>query len=284
VICREDDGFASLRRGRMHFVTAGRGIGIVLLHGWPGFWFDYRHVLARTAPIGRCIAPDFFGFGRSEAPPGDPIHAADEESFAHDILELLDSIGVDDMIVVGYDIGSAVGPAVARLVPDRVRGLVLMNPTHPYIGNKRYTPEAQREAWYQYFHLLPLAERLIDGSRSRVELYLTHFYDRWAGLNRITPSELRFVIDTYARPGAFASSIWWYRARAARRTRGETHTPIEVPTVALWGDRDPMRPVDHREGFERAFPRSESRILRGVGHFVPAESPGAVVDAIASFV
>lgn len=58
-------------------------------------------------------------------------------------------------------------------------------------------------------------------------------------------------------------------------------TPIEVPTIALWGDRDPMRPLDHREGSEQAFPRSESQVLPGVGHFVPAEAPDAVVRAIA---
>jgi pimeloyl-ACP methyl ester carboxylesterase len=273
--------FASLSRGTMHFVAGGSGAGVVLLHGWPGLWFDYRHVLPRTARIGYCIAPDFYGFGDSAAPIGDPVDAADEESFATDIIELLDSVGLDDAIVVGHDMGSAVGPALARMAPRRVRGLVLLNPTHPYIGDKRYTPDAQREAWYQFFHLLPLAEQLIDGNRRCVELYLTHFYVHWAGRDRINPDELAFVVDAYARPGAFASSIWWYRARAARRSRETVPTPIETRTIALWGDRDPMRPLNHREGFEQAFPRSESRVLEGVGHFVPAESPDEVVRAIA---
>ncbi len=276
------EGFATLRRGRMHFVSAGDGTGIILLHGWPGLWFDYRHVLPRAAQIGRCIAPDFYGFGDSDKPSGDPVDAADERFLATDMLELLDSVGIDDAVVVGHDIGSAVGPAVARLAPERVRGLVLLNPTHPHIGAKRYTPEAQRESWYQSFHLLPLAERLIDGNRRCVELYLTHFYEHWAGFEPISPEELEFVIDAFARPDAFASSIRWYRARAARRSRQDVAPPIEIPTIALWGDRDPMRPLDHREGFERAFPNSESRVLAGVGHFVPAEAPDAVVEAIAA--
>ncbi len=274
--------FAALRRGRMHFVSAGDGTGIVLLHGWPGLWFDYRHVLPRAAQIGRCIAPDFYGFGDSDKPSGDPLDAASERSFATDILELLDSVGIDEAVVVGHDIGSAVGPVVARLAPERVRGLVLLNPTHPHIGDKRYTPQAQRESWYQSFHLLPLAERLIDGHRRCVELYLAHFYDHWAGLEHISPEDLEFVIEAYARKGAFASSIWWYRARAAHRSRQEVPPPIEIPTIALWGDRDPMRPLDQREGFERTFPNSESRVLAGVGHFVAAEAPDAVIGAIAA--
>jgi pimeloyl-ACP methyl ester carboxylesterase len=274
------DEFALLSRGRMHFVTAGAGTAIVLLHGWPGLWFDYRHVLPRASQLGRCIAPDFLGFGGSDAPSGSPIDAADEAAFATDIVSLLDVEAVEDAVIVGHDIGSAVGPAVARLVPGRIRGLVLMNPTHPFIGDKRSAPDALREAWYQQFHLLSLSERLIDGDRRCVELYLSYFYEHWAGRESITPEELDFVIDTYARPGAFASSIWWYRARAARRIREKAPTPIEIPTIALWGDLDPMRPLDHREGFEEAFPRSVSRVLAGVGHFIPAESPGAVVDAI----
>ena len=277
--------FAPLTGGRMHFVSAGRGReSIVLLHGWPGLWFDYREILPLAARIGRCVAPDFFGFGDSDPPFGDPVDSADEESFARDILELLDAIELEDAVIVGHDIGSAVGPAIARQAPERVRGLVLLNPTHPYIGDKRYTPEAQREAWYQAFHLLPLAGQLIDGRRGSVELYLTHFYGHWAGRERIASEDLRYVIDAYARPGAFASSIGWYKARAARRSRPQDQGPIEIPTIALWGDRDPMRPLDHREGFERFYPRSESRVLTGVGHFVPAESPHAVVGALAAFV
>jgi pimeloyl-ACP methyl ester carboxylesterase len=278
------DGFVRLRRGRMHFVTVGQGTCIVLLHGWPGFWFDYRHVLPRAGRIARCLAPDFFGFGSSDVPSGDPIGGPDEEAFAGDIVELLDALGVAEAVIVGYDVGSAVGPAVARLAPERVRGLVLLNPTHPQIGGKRYRPDALREAWYQQFHLLPLSERLIDGDRRCVGLYLAHFYDHWAGRDRITPEELDFVVDIYARPGAFASSIRWYRDRDARWNRPVASTPIDVPTIALWGDRDPMRPLDHREGFEQAFPRSESRVLGGVGRFVPAEAPDAVVGAITDLI
>jgi pimeloyl-ACP methyl ester carboxylesterase len=274
--------FADLSRGRMHFVTAGRGTGIVLLHGWPGLWFDYRRVLPLAARVGRCIAPDFFGFGSSDPLTGDPEEAATEDSFGRDILELVEAAELKDPIIVGHDIGSAVGPAMARLAPERIRALVLMNPTHPHIGSKRFTPATQREAWYQSFHLLPLATQLIDGNRRAVELYLAHFYEHWAGHERITPEDLQFVIDTYARPGAFASSIWWYRARAAHRRRPQTPNPTEIPTIALWGDRDPMRPLDHRDGFERAYPRSRSRVLTGVGHFVPAESPQAVVEAVAA--
>jgi pimeloyl-ACP methyl ester carboxylesterase len=206
----------------MHYVAAGQGDAVLLLHGWPGFWFDYQRVLSPAALLGRVVAPDFLGFGRSSAVRGDPAQVADEEQFAQDMLDLA-NLRLDQVLLVGHDIGSAVAPALARLAPDRVRGPVLLNPTHPFIGDKTYSPAAQHEAWYERFHRLALAERLIDGDLRRVALYLAHFYERWAGDNRIVPGEFDVVVREHARSGAFASSLAWYRAsgtpRSARRAR-----------------------------------------------------------------
>ncbi len=276
-----EHGTARLRRGRMHYISAGSGNGILLLHGWPGYSFDYRDVIGRAARLGRVVAPDFLGFGQSSPLTDQGSAAADEEQFAGDLIELLDHLALDACVVVGYDIGSAVAAALARLESDRVLGLVLLNPTHSYIGEKRYAPDAQREAWYQQFHILPLATALIDGDEGRVRAYLGHFYNHWGGARKIRPTDFDVVVESYARPGAFAASIAWYRGRIERRRSPSPASPILSPTIALWGDRDPMRPLAHRDGFERAFPNARSRVLPGVGHFVPAEAPEDVVAAIA---
>jgi pimeloyl-ACP methyl ester carboxylesterase len=273
--------FVDLSRGRMHYVAVGRGDPVVLLHGWPGYWIDYRRALRSAAGLGQLVAPDFPGFGASDAPDGDPARVADEEALARDVLELIDSLQLSTVVLVGHDIGSAIAPAVARLARRRMRGFVLLNPTHPYIGDQRHTTQAQRESWYQHFHLLPLAEQLLDGDPSRLRVYLTHFYDHWAGLAKIPPEDLDAIVATYARPGAFTASIAWYRSRARSRSSTVMPPPLPLPTIALWGDRDPMRPLTHRSGFERAFPHSVSRILPGVGHFAPTEAPEAVVAATA---
>ncbi len=282
-------GVSALGRGRMHYAAMGSGPPVVVLHGWPGYWLDYRDVLPRLAPFARAIAPDFFGFGESRrAPAGaaavDVVAAAGEEAFARDVIELLNALSLDRVVLVGQDIGSAVAPAVARLLPERVRGLVLLNPTHPHIGDKRERGDSAREAWYQHFHLLPLAEAVIDGDRRRVQLYLSHFYTHWAGEKRTEDVDLARIVDVYSRPGAFASTLLWHRALAVDRSRNERGTPVHTPTIALWGDRDPMRPLDQREGFERTFPDSTVRVLHGVGHFVAAEAPEAVANAIADIV
>lgn len=275
-----DDRYLELSRGRLHVVIQGDGPAVLLLHGWPGFWFDYRHVIPLLASRARAIAPDLFGFGGSATLAGDPAAVAAEDAHARDMLELLDALGIQRAIVVGHDIGSTVGPAIARLAADRVDGLVLLNPSHPTAVARRDSPELQRESWYQQFHLLPLAGDLIDGDRPRVERYLRHFLEHWAGEHRASEAELAQIVDVYTRPGAFRASIAWYAARDARRTRGVVPPPIDLPTIALWGDSDPMRPLVLREGFERTYPRASSRVLSGVGHFVAAEAPDAVAGAI----
>jgi pimeloyl-ACP methyl ester carboxylesterase len=149
-MARIADDLVRLSRGRMRVVASVQGDpSVVLLHGWPGFSIDYRHVLPLVARRTRAVAPDLLGFGGSDAPAGRAGEVADERSFARDVLELLDALALARPVLVGHDVGSAVAAAVARLAPEGVRGLVLMNPTHPFIGEKRWTPRAQREAWYR---------------------------------------------------------------------------------------------------------------------------------------
>jgi pimeloyl-ACP methyl ester carboxylesterase len=269
----------------MHYRTSGGGPTVVALHGWPGFSWDWQLVLEQAAPFAHVVAPDLFGFGDSDILANGDAAAADEEAFAADIVDLLDRLEIQHAVIAGYDIGSAVAPAVARLAPDRVTGLLLLNPTHPWIGNRNRTPEMVAESWYQYFHLLPLAPALLDGQPDALRLYLGHFYERWGGEAKISRNELETVVAAFSRPGRFASSIAWYAARIARRRRApEPPPPLPTPTVALWGDRDPMRPLTHRDGFEKAFPNSRSEVLENVGHFVPREAAGPVTSAVRTLI
>jgi pimeloyl-ACP methyl ester carboxylesterase len=270
---------AALQRGRLHYRSAGTGPPVVALHGWPGYSADWRAVMVQASTFAHVIAPDFFGFGES-GPLTDPAtEAASEEAFASDIVELLDSLAIEQAVLAGYDIGSAVAPAVARLAPERVAGLVLLNPTNPGLGDPRRSPDMIAESWYQHFHVLPLASRLLDGNVDALRLYLGHFYNHWGGMKKITTAELAEIVRVYSRPGAFSASTRWYQARLARGRRPKPDS-LSTPTIALWGDRDPMRPIGHREGFESAFPGSRSHVLPGVGHFVPQESPSSVVAAL----
>lgn len=269
----------------LHHVRRGAGSPVVLLHGWPGFWYDWRRVIPALAPEADVVAPDFRGFGDSGKPELAPAEGYTAEVLAMDVLALLDGLGLERVVIAAHDIGATVAQLLGRRAPERIRGLVLLNPPYPGIGKRRFEPAAQREFWYQHFHNLPWADRLVAHDRETVRLYLAHFYDHWAGRkDAIRPRELEAIVDVYVRPGAVRASIAYYRARAATRAREASASPermtVDLPTYVLWGEEDPVIPVAWSDRLAEFFPRLRLQTLPGVGHFVPVEAPDDVVEVL----
>ena len=273
---------------RMHFVRMGSGSPVLLLHGWPGFWYDWRRVLPLVAPAADALAPDLRGFGRSTKPDGPPEETSNPGALARDLVVLLDHLEVGSVVVAAHDIGATVAQALALGMLERVRGLVLLNPPYLGIGKRRFEYRIQREHWYQHFHVQPWSDRLVGHDRETVRIYLAHFYDHWVGRKEtVRPAEFEAIVDEYARPGNVRGGFDYYRARwLARQQEAEAPEPdpaayaIDLPTVVLWGEEDPVIPVEWSDRIPEFFPQATLRRLPGVGHFVPFEAPDDVVAAI----
>jgi pimeloyl-ACP methyl ester carboxylesterase len=269
---------------RLHYVRRGHGEPVVLLHGWPGFWYDWRRVVVPLAEEVDVIALDFRGFGDSDKPEGDPKELYTADRLAADVLALLDHLGVGRFVVAGHDTGAVIAQVLARTTPERVSALVLFNPPHLAIGDKPKEPASQRESWYHHFHALPWSDQLVGFSRATTELYLRHFYDHWVGnKDSVRPEEFKAIVDAFARPGALRASFGWYRATYEEETDTSacaTKDPIPLPTVVRWGELDPVKPAAWAEGIEQTFPDLDFRFVPGAGHFVPFEAPEETVTAI----
>jgi pimeloyl-ACP methyl ester carboxylesterase len=265
-------------------VRRGRGEAVVLLHGWPGFWYDWRRVVFPLSEGADVIAPDFRGFGDSDKPEGDARVLYAPDRLAADVLALLDHLGIARFVVVGHDTGAVIAQVLARGVPERVRALVLFNTPHAAIGDKPQEPAAQREAWYHHFHALPWSHELVGYDRDTIELYLRHFYDHWVGNKEsVRPREFQAIVDTFARPNALRASFGWYRATYKDETEPSARAPedpIPITTVVRWGELDPVKPTSWAEGIEQTFPNLDFRYVPGTGHFVPFEAPYETVAAI----
>jgi pimeloyl-ACP methyl ester carboxylesterase len=247
---------------------------VVLLHGWPGTSRDFRLVRETLQDRLPVHAPDLAGFGAAFAGPVEPAEAT-ADAHAARVLAALDAAGHERVVLGGYDIGSRVAQAIARLAPERVTGMVV---TPYFAALARYTtdPAAQRHYWYQHLHRLPLADELIDGDRAAVAAYLTHFWSTWSG-NPALAEDLDETIDAYARPGAFTASIAWYRANLGYSADTEV---LRQPAIVLWGDADPLFPAAWSDATADSFADAQVRILEGVGHFVPLEAPAAFAAAL----
>jgi pimeloyl-ACP methyl ester carboxylesterase len=273
------DGF------ELAYDRTGDGPPAVLLHGWPGSRRDYRDVVARLAGDVDAVVPDLRGFGESDRHEA-PFEAYAAAGQAASVAGLIEELGLDRPILVGYDVGSRVAQAVARERRDAVRALVI-SPPAPGVGDRVLGADPQREFWYQPFHRLSLSTDLLDGDRAAIGIYLRHFWEHWSGPGWSPPEdELEALIDLYARPGAFASSIAWYRAGAGTIASALRERPpvaadrIAVPTTVLWPTHDPLFPVAWSDRLAEFFADAQLRVLDGVGHFVPLQAPDAVAAAI----
>jgi pimeloyl-ACP methyl ester carboxylesterase len=267
---------------RLRYVRRGSGPAVLLLHGWPGCWWDQHRVLERLEGDFEVVVPDLRGFGGSDRHDVDPRTFYSADAQASSVLGLLDELGVERVIVSGYDVGSRVAQALARRAPERVASLVVA-PPFPSFGHRPTSREAQGEFWYQHFHRLPLSEQLLDGDLDAVRAYLGHFWHHWAGDRDILRrDQLDDLARVYARPGAFASSIAWYRAGAGATSQPAVpdSPPLTLPVIALCSTRDPLFAAEWTDRIDLDFADVELRVLDDVGHFVPLEAPDAVADAI----
>ncbi|GJF07591.1 alpha/beta fold hydrolase [Pseudonocardia sp. D17] len=265
----------------LEYDRTGSGAPVVLLHGWPGDRTDHAEVAALLAGDADVVVPDLRGFGGSDRDPGgDHALAAQVRS----VVGLLDELGFPDAVVAGYDIGSRVAQQLAAEHPDRVRAVVVTPPL-PGAGRRVLEPQAQREFWYQAFHQLELAERLVDGRPDAVRDYLAHFWNHWSGPG-FTPSDARLdhLTARYAAPGRFTASVGWYRGGSGTVARAlveqPPETPLPTPAIVLWPEFDPLFPREWSDRVGEWFGAADVRPVDGVGHFVPVEAPELFAAAV----
>jgi pimeloyl-ACP methyl ester carboxylesterase len=271
---------------QLAYDSSGSGRGVVLLHGWPGDRMDYRDVAPLLVDVASVVVPDLRGFGQSDKHPRPPPEAYSADAQARSVVGLIDELGLEPAVVVGYDVGSRVAQTVARSFPDKVCALVL-SPPLPGAGDRVLTPRAQREYWYQAFHQLDLVETIIDGRAEAVRAYLGHFWGHWSGPSFHPPEpELDRLARLYGAPGSFTASIGWYRAGSGtvatslRELGVERPELITTPTTVLWPEFDPLFPQDWGDRLDEFFADVSVAPLPDTGHFVPCEAAEALAGAI----
>jgi pimeloyl-ACP methyl ester carboxylesterase len=269
---------------RLHVATAGPEDGdpIVLLHGFPEFWYGWRHQLGPLAEAGyRLVVPDQRGYNRSEKPSGVDAYALDE--LGRDAVGLLDALGHDSARFVGHDWGAAVTWQVLLAHPDRVERAVAMNVPHHAVFQEYLTgrPSQMCKSWYMFFFQLPRVPELVFGADDwRV---LRWFVDTSNREDTFTTEDLDRYREAWSRPGAFTGMVNWYRAMFQADTEAPPTMTVEPPTMLVWGTQDPylhreMAPasVDHcRDG--------RLELFEDATHWVQHECADRVNDLLLEF-
>ncbi len=247
---------------------------VILLHGFPEFWYGWRHQIGALAEAGfRVLAPDQRGYNLSDKPR--PLAAYSRDELARDVVGLMDAQGRERAILMGHDWGGAVAWWTALHHPERVERLVALNIPHPVaMARAMRGLEQLRKSWYMGAFQLPW---LPEAFLSRNDF--TPLLDLLRGSCRrgtFTDAELERYRQAFGQPNALRSMLAWYRAVVQRRSERLPAHEAQAPTLLIWGKRDAAL------GWQMAQPSvdlcrdARLELIPDAGHFVALDAPRRV--------
>ena len=275
-----DSAYRTVDGVRFHVVTAGDESAplVVLLHGFPEFWYGWRHQIEPLVDAGcRVLVPDQRGYNLSAKP--DRLREYRVARLARDVVALIHSEGRESAHVVGHDWGAAVAWELALRCPNAVDRLGICNVPHPLVFRRhlRSNPAQLRKSWYVFYFQLPWLPEV--GARRNDFEKLVGALDR-ADPDAMTDRDLERYRAAWRVPGALSAMIDWYRA-AVRYRETPPRRIVEAPTLIVWGERDfALEPEMAPESLAYC---AEGRLERfpDVGHWVLHDRPEAVADLLA---
>ncbi len=221
---------------RLHTVLAGPDDGppVVLLHGFPEFWYGWRRQIPYLAQQGfRVLAPDQRGYNASDRPQG--IHNYRIDLLAADVIGLLDALGVERAALVGHDWGAVIAWWTARAYPERIERLVILNGPHGG-AYRRFAPSHPRQwikSWYTLFFQLPWLPEITMRAFGPSSLRRT------SRPGVFTREDLDLYAEAMRQPGAMRCMLNYYRAAARLKPQRRAGSKrLTMPTLIIWGKRD----------------------------------------------
>jgi pimeloyl-ACP methyl ester carboxylesterase len=271
-----DSRFAQVNRTRLHYLIAGKGEPVLLLHGYAQTSHMWRPLITELAKTNTVIAPDLRGFGESAK----PVDGYDKKTMAQDNHALAASLGLKRVRVAGHDIGLMVAYAYAAQYPEEVDRTALLDAFLPGVGDWEKV-WLLRDLWHFHFYgETPL--KLVEG---RERIYLEHFWNDFAADPKKSVSERdrRIYAQAYAQPGAMRAGFEVFRnfEQDAKDFAGFAKTKLKMPMLVFTGEKasgefliEQGRLVDDNvEGF----------IVKGSGHWLMDEAPDQVVPKLVEF-
>jgi pimeloyl-ACP methyl ester carboxylesterase len=261
---------------RLHVVEAGPvdGPPVILLHGFPEFWYSWRKQIPALAAAGlHVLAPDMRGYNLSDKPAG--VRAYRTDVLARDVSRLLDAIGAERASVVGHDWGAAVAWAFAMAYPTRLDRLAILNVPHPRTMLRGFRTLRQlRKSWYIFFFQLPWLPEVLARAGGFA-------FVRSALRGSFSPSEMGLYVEAIARPGALTAGINYYRALA--RYRPARLTRIDRPVLVIWGERDAFLGSELAEPPRDLVPDVRVQRFAEASHWVQNDEADAVNRLLVNF-
>ncbi len=271
-----DSRFAEVNGTKLHYLTAGKGEPVLLLHGYAQTSHMWRPLIPELAKTHTVIAPDLRGFGQSAKPEG----GYGKKSLAQDVHALMGSLGHKRYGVAGHDIGLMVAYALAAQYPAEVTRIGLMDAFLPGVGDWT-TVWLLRDLWHFHFYgKTPLA--LVEG---RERIYFEHFWNDFAAdpTKSVSEADRQVYAAAYAQPGGMRAGFEVFRAfeQDAKDFAALAKTKLKMPMLVLTGEKasgefliaQGRLVADNVEGV----------VIKGSGHWLMDEARDQVVPRLLAF-
>jgi pimeloyl-ACP methyl ester carboxylesterase len=270
-------GMAPVNGTSLYFVRGGSGPVVILLHGFPQDWYEWRKTMPQLAKTFTVVAVDLRGVGKSsEAKDG-----YDAANLAEDIHQLARQLKLEHAYVVGHDVGGMVAYALARLHPEDMRGVMILE--CPIPGTEPWEKVKSDPAlWHISFQGTPeLPEQLVEG---RQEIYFRHFF-RIGTIDHsaITDADVAHYVEAYSSPQQLRAAFEVYREFPANEKFNAAHRDaIKVPLVLVGGDRSFGKVMTSLKDVLGAYGWQNVRaeVLHNLAHYIPDEQPEKIADLI----
>jgi pimeloyl-ACP methyl ester carboxylesterase len=274
--------FVDTGRLRMHVAEAGTGEPLLMLHGWPQHWYEWRFQIPPLAEHYRVICPDLRGFGWSDAPPD----GYEKENMASDIVALLDALGLDEVRLVAHDWGGWIGFILCLRHPERFSRYLALNIPHPWGKFSLRSAASLWRFWYQYLIASPaLGGWIIRNRPGFLRLILTAASKRKEAWSE---EDIAAFTEPLREPARARATVQLYRTFLLREfvavTRGRYRSMrLTTPTLLLFGTGDFAIPKSFLEGYEPYADDMSVELVERSGHFIAEDRPELVTQRALEF-
>ena len=265
----------------LHYVTQGSGPLMLMLHGFPEFWYSWRHQIPEFAANFKVVAPDLRGYNDSEKPASQSAYVINE--LVRDVEGIIRGLGYEKCVLVAHDWGGAIAWNFAYDYPEMVERLIIMNCPHlAKFSEGLRTPQQLLRSWYMFFFQLPLIPELFLQAQD-YQFIENAFKGMAINKSAFSREDIDAYKDAAAKRGALRAMINYYRNILSSAMFNRNWSILEVPTLMIWGEEDTALGKELTYGTEAYVKDFQIKYIPNCSHWVQQEQPQLVNQYMRDF-
>ncbi|AFY54544.1 putative hydrolase or acyltransferase of alpha/beta superfamily [Rivularia sp. PCC 7116] len=274
-------GYITTNGIKLHYVTQGSGPLMLMLHGFPEFWYSWRYQIPEFASDFKVVAPDLRGYNDSDKPLEQSAYVMKE--LVRDVEGIIRGLGYEKCVLVGHDWGGGIAWNFAYTYPEMVERLIIMNHPHYAKFSEGFrTPQQLSRSWYVFLFQLPVIPELYVQSQD-----YKFIEDAIKGMAVDKSAFTKEDIDAYKnaikKPGALSATINYYRNIFSSQMLNQNWSILEVPTLMIWGEEDTALGKELTYGTQDYVKDFQIRYISNCSHWVQQEQPQLVNQYMREF-